>query len=120
MRRRRFLRLLAMAYGMIVMFPFRRWGISDRMSVTRSFHVAGVRFHPTLHVLKMGDRLIMKRDSWNGERCYAIYTEGGQRIGYVPRQMIPTLGDLADQEWRLTSINSDTVPWKRYKIGIVS
>jgi len=120
MHRRQVLRLLAMACGMIVMFPFRRWRISDGMSVTRSFYIAGVRFNPTLDVLKMGDRLIMKRDSWNGERCYAIYTEGGQLIGYLPRQMIPILGDLADQEWRLTSINSDTVPWKWYKMELMS
>jgi len=120
MRRRQVLRLLAMACGMIVMFPFRRWRISDGISVTRSFYIAGVRFNPTLDVLKIGDCIVMKGDAWNGEKCYAIYTEGGQQIGYLPRQMIPILGDLADQEWRLISINADTVPWKRYKIGLVS
>jgi hypothetical protein len=117
MRRRQFLKLLAMVCTTIMVFPFRRSRISDEMSMTRSFYIAGVRFNPTLDVPKTGDRVLVKRSFWNGEKCYAIYTEGGQQIGYLPRHMIPVFGDLMDQTWRLTSVNPETVPWKRYRIG---
>jgi hypothetical protein len=90
------------------------------MSVTRSFYVAGVRFNPTSNIPEMGDRVLMKGEVWHGERCYAIYTEGGQHIGYLPRQLIPVFGDLADRDWRLVSVNLTAIPWKQYKIRLVS
>jgi hypothetical protein len=118
MKRRQFLRLLGLGLGSIAILPFRYWGKSKDLLEVQPFYVAGVRFHSTPQMAETGDHVVIKKESWRGERCYGIYTESEQRLGYVPRKLIPFFDNLADRNWRLECVNRYTVPWKRYKITL--
>lgn len=120
MKRRRFLRLLGLGLGSIAILPFRHLRKDKDLPEVRPFYVAGVRFHSTPHRVETGDHVVIKRESWSGERCYGIYTESKQRIGYVPRKLVPSFDNLDDRNWRLECVNRYTVPWKRYKITLVA
>jgi hypothetical protein len=84
------------------------------------FYVAGVRFNVIKRPPKLNERVQLQLNQWNGHRCYEVCTEAGELIGYVPRRHIAEVTEIANREWRICAINRYTVPWKRYKISLVS
>ena len=120
MKRRGFLNLLGLSLGSVAILPFRLWLKNGDLPLECSFFVAGVRFNSMFGVVAEGDRVVIKRQSWHGEISYAIYIENGQRIGFVPQSLIPTINNLEDHFWQMESVDHYSVPWKRYKITRMS
>lgn len=102
-----------------ILFP---WQVLRKRNVPeiRPFYVAGVRFHLMRQIPKASDRVWIKRERWQGITCFGIYIGNGERIGYVPRKLVPHFNALYDKNWRLASVNYKTVPWKRFKIELYS
>src|SRR5215471_9063325 len=120
MRRSEFLGVLAAALGAAFVLGVWKRLTRDGRENRRGFYVAGVRFSPRTAELSVGDRVIMKEARWNRERCVEIWSEAGQRIGYVPRRMIAEMDRAGSRRWRLASRNDEAVPWKKYWVERVS
>jgi hypothetical protein len=97
-----------------------RWFATKGSGKVNSFYVAGARFNATNVVPSVGDPLIIKRQTWNGERCYEVCTERGHRLGFVPRGLVAIFDDLVDRNWQLLVVDPYAVPWKRYKVGLAN
>jgi len=69
---------------------------------------------------KLNERVLIRSGKWRGNICYTVYSERGECIGYVPRQYIAKITHITNREWRICAVNRYTVPWKRYKISLVS
>ncbi len=112
-KRRTVLKLLA-ASGLA------RWllrqGSVDADTQVRSFFVAGSRFN-ALPEVRPGDPVVIRPESWRGEPCYGVYTEAGQRIGFVPRSLVSRFTPDPRAGWRVAAVDRHAVPWKRYRVG---
>jgi hypothetical protein len=82
------------------------------------FHVAGVRFHPVASRLSEGDRVDVRAERFGAERCYALYSLQGERLGYVPSEMAGTLAGKTLTKAILTEVRPFAVPWKRLGVTL--
>lgn len=120
MDRRRLLKLIAIGGGLLGERLLIHPGIATERLDARSFYAAGVRFHKISRELRSGDFLSVSMESFEGRTCYGILTADGEKIGYLPRTLLPYLDNRRVVECRVLSVNRDTVPWKRYRIMIVT
>lgn len=85
----------------------------------RAFFVAGVRFHTISKMLATGAPVRLVRVVWRGEPCLEVRTIDGARIGFVPRSMLSAVGAMDIQDSRLSTVDRDAVPWKRYEVTVL-
>lgn len=78
------------------------------------FWLAGVRFVKTDDWPESGNTVVLRPETWNGNRAMAVFF-GSTRIGYVPRRRLQSLGN-STRGARVVRANPDAVPWKRYLI----
>jgi hypothetical protein len=120
MRRRDFMQLIAFYYGFLASsFPIRPKA-AGHLPDRSSFLVAGARFSKLTEALRSGDRVVIEAEVFRQQRCYGVFTVAGQRIGYVPRTLIPSLNKCQVVESYLSSVDQHAVPWKRYEVTLVS
>jgi hypothetical protein len=84
------------------------------------FYAAGGRFYKTNRLLRRGELVCVKRETFAGKVCYGIHTEDGQRIGYVPREMLQILDSRRIIRAEVVSTRDFGVPWNRYKICLTT
>lgn len=74
-----------------------------------------------LSQISKGDRLALKRDPGNKYDSLAIkvFTESGDRIGYIPRKCNETITNLMDQGHEVFAIVQDVDPSKRSVYALV-
>ena len=113
--RRSFLKVVIASAGAMVCQNL-TFGQKIKANERLSFYVAGVRFNPSTETMKAGSRVQITYEIWDRQLCYAIYSEAGQRIGYVPHKMIPSVETLVSKKWLIAEVNPTALPWKRYKI----
>jgi hypothetical protein len=114
--KRVFLSLLASTSGLALIGMWRWRAASD----LHCFYVAGVRFNPVKNPPTVKERVLIRSEEWCGRLCFGVYTQVGERIGYVPRSYISKISEIAEREWHLCAFNPDAVAWKRYKVMIAS
>lgn len=114
--RRTFIKGLALALPAI---GFQRSAVLAASSAEQSFYVAGTRFHPLRHALVIGDPVTIVEGLFRGERCYAIYSRQGEKIGYVPRRLVSVVRELRTTTGQVLSADIYAVPWQRYRVGLV-
>jgi hypothetical protein len=84
------------------------------------FYVAGVRFNPIRGNPRNGERVLVRRERWANEVSYAVYTTGGERLGYLPRERVSEFDqNRYRNRWVLLQMSNHDVAWKRYLIGYV-
>lgn len=115
--RRAFLQLMIVAAGLV---GLRNWSLGKKIKLNQAFtfYVAGVRFSSLSERLNVGSYVRIVPEMWKQEQCYAIHSDAGQRIGYVPRKVISTVEALVSPKWIITEVNRNALPWKRYKIAL--
>lgn len=118
--RRRAIGLLTAASGLVMtrIEPYALTSIRPR--VQHVFFAAGVRFHPSMAVVTNGAIVSLHCESCSGALAYAIFVANGVKIGYVPRALAQGMGDPESWEGRLQAVDRDGVPWKRYKVSLIS
>jgi hypothetical protein len=115
--KRRFLGLVVSA---ACLFVVGTWRWTSRSPDLPCFYVAGVRFNAIQALLRSNERVRLQLSLWKGQRCYEVRTAVGERIGYVPRRYVAKITKIANRDWRICAVNRYAVPWKRYKISLVS
>lgn len=117
--RRAFLKFMIVAAGAM---GLPNWSLVQKTKRNHdfSFYVAGVRFNSSSEHPNVGSCVRIVPEMWNQQQSYAIHSESGQRIGYLPRKMIPSLQGLTGRQWQVASVNLNGLPWKRYKIALSS
>jgi hypothetical protein len=93
---------------------------STQERVQHVFFAAGVRFQPSVSVVTNGEVVRLRRENVGGTFAYAILVPNGARIGYVPKGIAKGLGDAEAWDGCLQAVDQDGVPWKRYKIKLIS
>jgi len=114
--RRTFIKYLTVALSAV---GFRKGAALAAGAPDVSFYVAGARFHPLRHAPVAGDPVAMVEGVYRGERCYAIYSRQGERIGYVPYRLVPVVHESGTTAGRLVSVDNCAVPWQRYSVGLL-
>jgi hypothetical protein len=119
MYRRDFLKSAALAVGLLFGLGATR---DDQDVLPRKliFYVAGGRFYTMKSALKAGDRVDVMRESFKGEVCYGVYNSSGQKIGYVPQGMVPSLDNVRMLDAKVLSARPYAVPWLRYRVSIAT
>lgn len=70
--------------------------------------------------LKASDRLIVREQRFRGEKALSIWTEGGMRLGYVPKTLRAELERREILDARVHVLDRYAVPWKCLQISILS
>lgn len=98
------------------------WQWLRRRPKAAAFYVAGVRFNRVAIPPRLNERVVIQEEQWRGLSSYAVLTQQGERIGYVPREAIPMVTETAaaKDRWCLCAANRFALPWKRYRVSIRS
>ena len=83
-----------------------------------SFYVAGVRFLNRIPIVEEGTPVNLKKEEFDNEVCYGIYTNDGSKIGYVPRRLVPELRFRSIGRSYLSSVKPHAVPWERFRVTV--
>ena len=85
------------------------------------FYIAGVRYQtPPIRKPLKGERLLLLREAYDADYCFAVYTADWDRLGYVPDALVPHLPALPRCEATLSDVNPHALPWKRYLVHVSS
>lgn len=82
------------------------------------FYIAGVKYHKQDSDVSSGQRLLLKSQLFKNELAFAILTEEGEQLGFVPRSWIPLVERAKITSARLVETNKYGVPWRRYLVSI--
>jgi hypothetical protein len=93
---------------------------SNQERIQHLFFAAGVRFQRSACVVTNGQIVSLRHEKVAGTSAYAILVPNGVKIGYVPKAIAQGLGDAEAWDACLQAVDQDGVPWKRYKIKLVS
>ena len=93
---------------------------SDQKRVQHLFFAAGVRFQSSECAVTNGEIVSLRHEKVAGTSAYAILVPNGAKIGYVPKAIAQGLGDAEAWDGCLQAVEQDGVPWKRYKIKLIS
>jgi hypothetical protein len=94
--------------------------VSIQEQVQHVFFAAGVRFQPSVSFVTNGTIVSLRYENVNGTSAYAIFVANANKIGYVPKAIAHGLGDADAWEGCLLAVDQDGIPWKRYKIKLMS
>lgn len=94
-----------------------------------SVFIAGFRFHHGMHprvldALAPGDPLILIREPGNpfDPFAFALYTEEGARLGYLPRGTNEPIASMADQGVEIhaviSAVDPSADPWERVRVVV--
>jgi hypothetical protein len=67
-----------------------------------------------------GDRVEIKPEIYKGQLCFGIFNLKSERIGYMPRTLVPSLKQGQIVESYISLVNLHAVPWKRYEVTVVN
>lgn len=115
MTRRRLLYVAVLTVGGLVCRPRLRQHRSAAVR-SRSFYIAGVRFHSSVKGLKPMDAVRLKLGSFQGAPSYEVLSESGARLGYVPKNEVPMFCDRQVLRSWLSAVQESAVPWKKYLV----
>ncbi len=91
---------------------------SGRQAQTVVFYVAGGRFYKIPASAKEGDLVRVSRERLKGEICYGVHSTTGQRMGYVPKDMVSILEGQRIVDARIIFARRFGVPWRRCRVRI--
>jgi hypothetical protein len=117
MYRRGFLITLG-SLPLMMRFSRNATAVGDEAEVTLSFFVAGARFQPAVTGLQLGAHVSLVPDLFYEKTRYTVVTEAGQVIGYVPAKIVPLVHGTEIRSSRLSVVDYDAVPWKRFRVAI--
>lgn len=117
MERRGFLRLGGLA-AVASIFGLRQ--SKHASDVSQTFYLAGSRFFGLPHDLAEGDRLRICKRLHEGEACFVVCTLAGTQLGFLPRNLAQSRGNLNSFEARVMEIDRYALPWKRIKIAMIA
>lgn len=80
------------------------------------FYIAGVRFQTVKPVCYLGQKLNVKQQHFDQSVSYAIHSQSGERLGYVPKKLVPLLVSQKIAAVRVDKFSPHAVPWKRYRV----
>lgn len=80
------------------------------------FNVAGVRFNHSRRTLQLGEAVTLVKAEFKNATCFEVISSDGEKIGYVPRHLVPRFSAAARHRALVKSVNHGAVPWKRYLI----
>jgi hypothetical protein len=92
---------------------------SIQQPVRHAFFAAGVRFQPSAPIVTTGAIVSLRCEDVTGASAYAILVDGA-KIGYVPKAIAQGLGEPESWQAYLQAVDQDGLPWKRYKVKLVS
>ncbi len=114
MDRRRFIKLLTLGGALLAIGKL----IVNRRHGGLAFYVAGARFGALPTGVRVGDGVRVRREPFGAQIRLSLHTEEGSLIGYVPRELIPLIESRDLIAARLTFVDLNAVPWKRYKVEL--
>ena len=118
MNRRTLLQFLAVLGVASFDRTYRRAAAAPRIA---PFYVAGVRYQdPPVRKQRKGDRLLLLREMYEDNPCYAVYTADWDMLGYVPAALVPDLLALRKCAATLSRVDRHALPWKRYLVQVGS
>lgn len=83
-------------------------------------HVAGSRYHVAdLSDLQAGAAVQVLRRHCRGQVCYEVVDARAQRIGYLPRELVPRVDERGVVAAWLCAVNPHAVPWKQLEVTLV-
>jgi hypothetical protein len=119
MNRRELLRTLVIAVGAVA-GKLIYCGSRSSPITSHSFHVAGVRFHAPVRGLRKGDPVRIVLSSFGEKPCYAVLSERGEKIGYVPQSEVSMLGGCRILRSYLSVVRNNAVPWKKLLVTVLT
>ncbi len=92
-------------------------------------NVAGIQYYSGLFlvdagIIREGQRLILKREPQNpyDEKAIEVFTERGEKVGYIPRDRNEVISNMMDQGIGVyaivSAINRNTIPWDTLHIEV--
>ncbi len=92
-------------------------------------NVAGIQYYSGLFlvnagIIREGQRLLLRREPDNpyDEKAIEVFTEGGEKVGYIPRDRNEVISSIMDQgipvHAVVFSIHRDTIPWDTLHIEV--
>ncbi len=128
MKRREFLKLM-MGVGTIPLMGSAGSGRPARRILLLRTNVAGIQYYSGLSLVDAGyiaegQRLILRREpdnpyDWN---AIEVFTERGDKVGYIPRDRNEVLASMMDQGISVYAvvyaINRDTIPWDMLHVEV--
>jgi hypothetical protein len=106
--------------GLMLSRSYSRTERADAQSQKLVFYVAGGRFYKLNRSVRPGEGVCIRRETFEGKVCYGIHSEDGQRIGYVPREMLRILESRRIVEAHVVSTRKFGVPWHRYRVCLTT
>lgn len=117
MQRRRFLTLVVCSSLAWFVPTAVRSAVGHRR--TLQCHVAGVKYQGVVvSSIRTGQGLLIRRSCHGNEPCYEVQTKAGMRLGYIPRTLLPMLGNRKIQKATVANVNQHAVPWKQIEIAL--
>lgn len=80
------------------------------------FYIAGVRFQTVKPTCYLGQKLNVMQQHFDQSVSYAIHSQAGERIGYVPKKFVPIVAKQKIAAVRIDKYSPHAVPWKRYRV----
>ncbi len=92
-------------------------------------NVAGIQYYSGLFlvnagIIREGQRLLLRREPDNpyDEKAIEVFTEGGEKVGYIPRDRNEVISSIMDQgipvHAVVFAIHRDTIPWDTLHIEV--
>ena len=93
-------------------------GLSISHRGRRSFFVAGVRYQTIPEPPAPWAPVRLVPAAWRGAPCLEVRTLGDVRLGFVPRSALSAVVGMDVRDARLSVVDRDAVPWKRYQVTV--
>jgi hypothetical protein len=116
MWRRDFLKILPL----ICWAPYGSQGQDQYSSACEiHFYLAGARYYKPRRPIKAGQLVSIVQEAFENKACFGILDEAGDRIGYVPKDLISVLEHKHILDSRISSVHEFALPWRRYRVRIL-
>ena len=116
MRRRDFLKILPL----ICWTPRSPLGQElDSTACEIHFYLAGARYYKPHRPIRSGQLVNIEREIFENKTCFGILDEAGDKIGYVPKDLISVLEHKSILDSRISSVHEFALPWRRYRVRIL-
>lgn len=110
----------------LITVPLVCWGAGTWMPVesdnsTHELHcyIAGVKYHKP-RAVRPGQLVRIVRQTFDNKTCFAVLDDAGNRIGYVPKPLVPALQGKRIFDSRISAVREFAVPWRRYRLSILA
>ena len=80
------------------------------------FYIAGVRFQMAKPACFLGQKLNVVQQDFDQSVSFAIHSQSGEQLGYVPQKFVPFIAEQKIAAVRIDKFSPHAVPWKRYRV----